>query len=68
MQKQNNNVENNFNTVEEAIEALKSGQIIIVSDDEDRENEGDLVCASDLPHQKILILWQNMAEGLFVYR
>ncbi len=32
-----------FNTIEEAIEALKQGQMIVVVDDEDRENEGDLL-------------------------
>ncbi|GAB4314737.1 MAG: GTP cyclohydrolase II [Candidatus Sumerlaeia bacterium] len=36
-----------FNTVEEAIEALRNGEIIIIVDAKDRENEGDLVCAAD---------------------
>ena len=31
-----------FSTVEEALEDLKNGKIILVADDEDRENEGDL--------------------------
>jgi len=35
-----------FNTVEEAVEEIKKGNIIIVVDDEDRENEGDLVMAA----------------------
>lgn len=35
-----------FSTVEEALEALKRGEIIITTDDEDRENEGDFICAS----------------------
>jgi len=34
-----------FNTVEEAIEDIKAGKIVVVSDDETRENEGDLICA-----------------------
>ena len=34
---------NQLNTIPEAIEAIKNGQIIIVVDDEDRENEGDLI-------------------------
>lgn len=34
-----------FNTVEEAIEALQNGEIIIVTDDPNRENEGDFICA-----------------------
>ena len=32
-----------FNTVEEAIEAIKNGKMVLVTDDEDRENEGDLI-------------------------
>ncbi|MEG1779484.1 MAG: 3,4-dihydroxy-2-butanone-4-phosphate synthase, partial [Oscillospiraceae bacterium] len=35
-----------FNTIEEALEDLKNGKIILVTDDEDRENEGDFICAS----------------------
>ena len=37
----------NFNTIEEAIEDIKKGKIIVVVDDEDRENEGDLIMAAD---------------------
>ncbi|MEP1956312.1 MAG: 3,4-dihydroxy-2-butanone-4-phosphate synthase, partial [Algoriphagus sp.] len=33
--------------IEEAIEAIKNGEVIIVVDDEDRENEGDFVCAAE---------------------
>ncbi len=36
-----------LDTIEEAIEAIKNGEIIIVVDDEDRENEGDFICAAD---------------------
>ena len=36
-----------FNTVEEAIEAIHNGDMVIIADDEDRENEGDLVCAAE---------------------
>ncbi len=35
-----------YNTVEEALEALRQGEIILVTDDEDRENEGDFICAA----------------------
>ncbi|MEK7126923.1 MAG: 3,4-dihydroxy-2-butanone-4-phosphate synthase, partial [Patescibacteria group bacterium] len=35
-----------FNTIKEAAAALKEGKIIIVLDDEDRENEGDLIVAA----------------------
>ena len=37
-----------FGTIEQAIDDLKNGKIVIVADDEDRENEGDLVCAAEL--------------------
>jgi len=41
-------MENKFNTIEEAIEDIKNGKIIIVVDDEDRENEGDFIAAAEL--------------------
>ncbi len=37
-----------FSTVEEAIEVVRRGEMLIVVDDEDRENEGDFICAADL--------------------
>ena len=36
-----------FSTVDEALEDLKNGKIILVADDEDRENEGDMICAAE---------------------
>ena len=36
-----------FNTVEEAIEDFREGRIVIVVDDEDRENEGDFIVAAE---------------------
>ena len=36
-----------FNTIEEALEDLRQGKIIMVTDDEDRENEGDFICAAE---------------------
>jgi 3,4-dihydroxy 2-butanone 4-phosphate synthase/GTP cyclohydrolase II len=44
-----------FNTIEEAIEEFKKGNPIIVADDEERENEGDLV----LPAQFVTPEWIN---------
>jgi len=44
----NNNNEFKFNTIEEAIEDIKAGKMLIVVDDADRENEGDLVMAAEL--------------------
>ena len=36
-----------YNTIEEAVADLRAGKIILVSDDEDRENEGDMICAAE---------------------
>ena len=36
-----------FNTIEEALDDLKKGKIILVTDDEDRENEGDFICSAE---------------------
>jgi len=37
-----------LNTIIEAIEEIREGKIVIVVDDEDRENEGDFICAAEL--------------------
>src|SRR5690606_33006577 len=37
----------NFNTIEEALEDIREGRMILVVDDEDRENEGDLLMAAE---------------------
>ena len=39
-------MEYQFNTVEEALEELRAGHLILTIDDPDRENEGDLICAA----------------------
>ncbi len=44
----NKNITENLNTIKEAIEAIKNGKIIIVVDDEDRENEGDFITSAEL--------------------
>ena len=36
-----------YSTIEEALEELRQGRIILVTDDEDRENEGDFICAAE---------------------
>ena len=36
-----------FDTVEDALDALRNGKIILVTDDPDRENEGDFICAAE---------------------
>src|SRR5438093_1269149 len=53
-----------FGTIEQAIEDLKSGKIIIVADDEDRENEGDLVCAAELVTPETINFMTLRGRGL----
>ena len=53
-----------FNSVEEAIEAIKNGEIVIVADDEDRENEGDLVCAAQKITPEIINFMAKEGRGL----
>lgn len=36
-----------YNSIEEALEALRAGKMVLVTDDEGRENEGDLICAAE---------------------
>ncbi|OGI19581.1 MAG: bifunctional 3,4-dihydroxy-2-butanone 4-phosphate synthase/GTP cyclohydrolase II [Candidatus Melainabacteria bacterium RIFCSPHIGHO2_02_FULL_34_12] len=55
---------NTFNTVEEAIEAVRSGAMVIVADDEDRENEGDLVCAAQKVTPEIINFMAKEGRGL----
>ncbi len=53
-----------FNTIEEAIEELKQGRVIIVVDDEDRENEGDFVCSAQMVTPEIINFMSKYGRGL----
>src|ERR671922_1845117 len=53
-----------FGTIEQAVEDLRSGKIIIVADDEDRENEGDLVCAAELATPEMINFMTLHGRGL----
>lgn len=53
-----------FGTIEQAIDDLRNGKIIIVADDEDRENEGDLVCAAEKVTPEIINFMARHARGL----
>ncbi|MDH4090095.1 MAG: bifunctional 3,4-dihydroxy-2-butanone-4-phosphate synthase/GTP cyclohydrolase II [Cyclobacteriaceae bacterium] len=53
-----------LNTTEEGIEAIKNGKVIIVVDDEDRENEGDFVCAADCITPEIVNFMATHGRGL----
>lgn len=56
--------ENQLHTIEEAIEAIKNGEVIIVVDDEDRENEGDFVCAAEKVTPEIINFMATHGRGL----
>lgn len=51
-------------TIEEAVEEIKNGKMIIIVDDEDRENEGDLVCAAEKITPEIINFMVTHARGL----
>ncbi len=51
-------------SIEQAIEDLRNGKIIIVADDEDRENEGDLVCAAELVTPELINFMTVHGRGL----
>ena len=53
-----------LNTIEEAIQAIKEGKIIIVVDDEDRENEGDFICAAEKVTPEIINFMTKEGRGL----
>ena len=53
-----------FNTVEEALEELRNGKIILVTDDPDRENEGDFICAAEFATTKNINFMATYGKGL----
>ncbi len=53
-----------LNTIEEAIEAIRQGEIIIVVDDEDRENEGDFLAAADKVTPEMINFMAKYGRGL----
>lgn len=53
-----------FNTIEEAIEDIRQGKMIVVVDDEDRENEGDLVGAAELVTPEMVNFMARYGRGL----
>src|SRR5471030_1788653 len=52
-----------FNTVEEALADIRQGKFVVVSDDESRENEGDLVCAAELITPEMINFLATQARG-----
>ena len=53
-----------FELVEKAISDISKGKIVIVVDDEDRENEGDLICAAEFATTENIIFMAKYAKGL----
>ena len=53
-----------FNTIEEALEDLRKGRIILCTDDPDRENEGDMICAAEFATTENVNLMASAAKGL----
>ncbi len=53
-----------FDPIEDVIEAFRNGEIIVMTDDEDRENEGDLVCAAEKITPEIINFMTQYARGL----
>lgn len=53
-----------FDRVEDAIEDIRNGRMVIVADDEDRENEGDLVCAASAVTPEIINFMSTHGRGL----
>lgn len=53
-----------YNTVEEALDALKQGKLILCTDDPDRENEGDLICAAEFATTENVNFMAKYGRGL----
>ena len=53
-----------YKAVEQAVEDLKNGKLVLVTDDEDRENEGDLICAAQFATTENVNFMAGKARGL----
>ena len=56
-----------YNTIEEALRDLKKGKIVLVTDDPDRENEGDLICAAEFATRENINFMATYAKGCLLY-
>ena len=61
---QQNEISSKLNTIEEAIEDIKAGKVIIVVDDEDRENEGDFIAAASMVTPEMINFMATHGRGL----
>ena len=57
-------IDKTFNSIEEAIKAIANGELIVVVDDEDRENEGDLICAAEAATAEKVNFMAKFGRGL----
>lgn len=57
-------MKDSLNTIEEALEDIKNGKIVIVVDDEDRENEGDFIAAADYVTPEVINFMATHGRGL----
>jgi len=64
MSKKRPEEEGEFSTIDEALEDLRQGRVLIILDDEDRENEGDLVCAAEFASPEIVNFMATHGRGL----
>ena len=55
-----------FNSIEEILDDLRQGKIVVILDDEDRENEGDVICAAEFATTENVTLWQATPRDLSV--
>ena len=53
-----------FQRIEEGLEALKKGGLVLVTDDPDRENEGDLICAAQFATTENVNFMATYGKGL----
>jgi 3,4-dihydroxy 2-butanone 4-phosphate synthase/GTP cyclohydrolase II len=58
------NTKTQLNTIEEAIEDIRKGKVIVVVDDEDRENEGDFIAAAELVTPEMINFMVTHGRGL----
>ncbi|HLF35522.1 MAG TPA: 3,4-dihydroxy-2-butanone-4-phosphate synthase, partial [Cyclobacteriaceae bacterium] len=56
--------EHKFDTIEQAIREVKEGRVVIVVDDENRENEGDFICAAECITPEIINFMASHGRGL----
>jgi 3,4-dihydroxy 2-butanone 4-phosphate synthase / GTP cyclohydrolase II len=61
---QNDSFNASISSVEETVEAIKNGEVVIVVDDEDRENEGDFICAAEKITSEIVNFMATHGRGL----